>query len=176
MKTVDIVRVGFTLCLMTVPAALSGAPGVPDPAPIVSAFNETCRTGFPDLESIGQRAESQGWVRKSLRPIPERSGRKLRRAALPGFLQKDGMILILAGPYKRWARSSCLISVRAEETLDTRGLAAAVSIALGAAPATVARSRGGERMTWHVGTGMVVQASVIESGGIRIANLAVLTG
>lgn len=176
MTTVDIARIGIAVCLMTAPAALSGAQGVSDPALIVSAFNETCRSGFPDLESIGRRAESLGWFRKSLRPIPKRSVRKLRTDALPGFLQKGGMMLLLSAPYKRWTRSSCLVSVPAEETLDTRGLAAAVSIALGGAPASIAKSRSGERVTWHVGSGMVVQASVIDSGGIRIANLAVLTG
>jgi hypothetical protein len=176
MKIVDIFRIGIAVCLMAVPASPSRARGVSDPAPIVSAFNETCRRGFPDLETISQRAQSQGWIRASFRMIAHGRSRKLRSAALPHFLQKGGMILILSAPYKRWTTSSCLISVPAEETLDTRGLAAAVSIALGGAPATVAKSRGGERMTWHVGSGMVVQASVTESGGTRIANLAVLTG
>jgi len=174
MKTIDFVRFGSALCLMILPAAVAGAQSMTDPAPIVTAFNETCRRGFPNLDTIRQRAESQGWIRRSFPRFAE-DGRKLRTAALPYFLQKGGMMLVMSAPYKRRTRSSCLISVRAEGSLDNRGLAEAVSAALGVGQASVVKERGVVSATWHVNSGMVVTASVIESGGIRMANLAVLT-
>jgi D-serine deaminase-like pyridoxal phosphate-dependent protein len=73
MKTIDFVRAGSVLCLLSVPATIARAQGVSDPAPMVSAFNETCRRGFPDLETISQRAQSQGWIQRSVRLIAEKS-------------------------------------------------------------------------------------------------------
>jgi hypothetical protein len=175
MKAVHFARLSSALCLATVPAAVAGARGVSDPAPIISAFNETCRRGFPDLETIRQGAESRGWIRQSVRMIGERSDRKLRKAPLPDFFQKGDMTLILSAPYKRWTNSSCTVWVLAEKTLDTHGLAAAVSAALNGAQASLAKERGVERATWQVKPGMAVKASVIQSGGIRTANLAIIT-
>jgi hypothetical protein len=175
MKTIDFVRFGSALSLMIVPATVAGAQGVSDPAPIISAFNETCRRGFPNLETIRQRAESQGWIRRSVRMIAEESDPRFRRVAPPEFFQKGDMTLALSAPNKVWNWSSCIISVSAEKTLDTRGLAEAVSAALDGAQASVVKERGVERAIWQVKSGLVVKASVSESGRIRRANLAVLT-
>jgi hypothetical protein len=175
MKTAQFVRIGSALCLAIGPATLAGAQGFSDPAPIVDAFNETCRRGFPDLATIRQRAESQGWIRRSVRLIAERSDPKLRNVAPPEFLQKGDLTLILSGPNGLWNKTSCTISVSAGKTLDTRGLADAVSAALDGAQATVGREKGIERAMWQVRSGMVVKASVSKLGQIRQANLAVLT-
>ncbi|HLL31249.1 MAG TPA: hypothetical protein VK403_09660 [Allosphingosinicella sp.] len=175
MKTIYFFRAGGALCLLSVSATIAGAQGVSDPAPIVSAFNETCRRGFPDLETISQRAQSQGWIRRSVRLIAEESDPKLRKAAPPEFLQKDGMTLVLSAPNKVWNNFTCGISVSAENTLDTQALAQAVSAALDGAQASVAKERGAKRATWHVKSGFVVKASVSRSGRIRTANLAVQT-
>jgi hypothetical protein len=175
MKTIDFVRAGSVLCLLSVPATTAGAQGVSDPAPIVSAFNETCRRGFPDLATIRQQAESQGWVRRSARMIVEESDPRLRKAAPPEFFHKGDMMLVLSVPNKVWKNYACTISVSADSSLNTQALAQAVSAALDGAQASMAKERGGERAAWHVKSGFVVKASVSESGRLRRANLAVVT-
>jgi len=175
MKTIDFVRFGSALCLTIVPAAVAGAQGVSDPAPIISAFNETCRRGFPNLETIRQRAESLGWNRLSARLVAGASDRRLRDADIPEFFQKGDMTMVLSAPNVLSNKSSCNISVSAEKTLDTHRLAEAVSAALDGAEASVAKERGVEQATWQVKSGMVVKASVRKSGRMRMANLSVLT-
>jgi hypothetical protein len=175
MKTANFIRLSGALCLMTVPATHAWAEGVADPGSIISAFNETCRRGFPDLNGIRQRAESQGWIRRSVRLIAEESDPKLRNVAPPEFLQKGDMTLVLSSPNRVWNTSGCTISVSAGTTLDTQALAQAVSAALDGAQPSIAKERGVERATWQVKSGMVVKASVSKRGGIRTANLAVLT-
>lgn len=175
MKIADYVRLSSALCLTMVPATIAGAQGASDPAPIVSAFNETCRRGFPNLETIRQRAGSLGWIQRSARLIAGRSDPKLRNVALPDFFQKGDMTLVLFAGNALSYKTSCGISVSAEKTLDTRGLAEAVSAALDGAQASVAKERGVEQATWHLKSGVVVKASVSKSGRIRTANLAVLT-
>jgi hypothetical protein len=176
MKIAHFVRLGAALCVMTVPAAVAGAEAISDPAAIISAFNETCRRGFPDLETIRRQARSQGWVQRSARLIAEGSDPKLRSADVPDFFQKGGMTMMLAAPNRVWSKSSCIISVTAEKTLDTRTLADAVSVALDGAAPSVAKVRGGEQAIWQVRSGLVVKASVSRSGRIRTANLSVVTG
>ena len=175
MKTIDLVRLGSALGLAIAPATVAGAQTVFDPATIISAFNDTCRRGFPNLETIRQRAESLGWVRRSVRLIAERSDPRLRTVAMPEFFGRDGMMLVLATPNALTSKSSCGISVSGEKTMDTRALAAAVSAALDGAQATIAKERGVEQAVWQLKSGLVVRASVSKSGRIRTANLTVLT-
>jgi hypothetical protein len=181
MKTVDFLRLSGALCLMTVPAALTGAPWTPgpavsDPAPIVSAFNETCRRGFPDLETIRRHAESTGWIARPVELIAARTNPKLRNIALPVFLRKDDMTLVVSAPGKLYDKTSCTVAVTVEKTLDTRVLAQAVSAAFGGAPASFAKVRGLEQASWNVKSGLIVKASVSKYGRVRTANIAVVTG
>jgi hypothetical protein len=85
------------------------------------------------------------------------------------------MTLILTPPNRIWSRFACTISVPAGRTLDTAGLAKAVSAALGGAQASVAMVEGVERATWHLESGLAVKASVGKSGDMRRAHLTVLT-
>ncbi|HEX8063413.1 MAG TPA: hypothetical protein VF535_09365 [Allosphingosinicella sp.] len=176
MKTVDFVRLSSALCLTAIPATIAGAQGLSDPAPIVSAFNETCRRGFPDLETVRRHAESTGWIRRSVELIAARSNPKLRNVVLPDFLQKGDMTLVVSTPSKLYDKTSCTVAATAEKTLDTRGLAEAVSAALDGAPASFAKLRGVEQATWNVKPGLVVKASVSKSGRVRTANVAVQIG
>lgn len=170
MKTVDLVRSASALFLTAVPAAVAGAEAVLDPAPIVSAFNETCRRGFPNLETIRRRAESLGWVRRSARLIA--GGRDV---AMPDFLGKGDMMLTLSAPYALSGKSSCGIAISGKKTLETAALVEAVSSALGGAQPSFARERGAEAAIWHLKSGVVVRASVTKPGRIRTVNLVVLT-
>jgi len=176
MKTIDFVRSSSALCLMGIASTVAGAQSVSDPAPIISAFNETCRRGFPNLETIRQRAEAQGWIRRKVRLIAEASDPKLRTVAVPDFLQKGDMMLVLSAPNALLGKSSCTIAVPGQKTLDTQALAEAVSAALDGAQATVAKVRGVDQATWRVKSGLVVKASVSKSGRVRTANLSVATG
>lgn len=188
MKTVDFLRLSTALCLVTVPAAVAGAQdvsdpatvtgsqGISDPASIISAFNETCRRGFPDLETIRRHAESTGWSRRSVELLAARSNPKLRNVALPVFLRKGDMTLVVSAPGKLYDKTSCTVAVSAEKTLDTRRLAEAVSAALGGAPPSFAKVRGMEQATWQVKSGLVVRASVSRYGRVRTANVGVQIG
>jgi len=170
MKTIDLVRSASALVLAAVPAAVAGAEAVPDPAPIISAFNETCRRGFPNLETVRQRAESLGWIRRSARLIAGERG-----VAMPDFFGKGDMMLTLSGPNAINGKSSCGIAVSGKKTLETAALAEAVSAALGGAQPVFAKERGAEQAIWHLKTGVVVRASVSKPGRIRTVNLVVLT-
>ncbi|HYW14813.1 MAG TPA: hypothetical protein VE891_01485 [Allosphingosinicella sp.] len=175
MKIIDFVRSSSALALMAVPATMAGAQSVFDPAPIISAFNETCRRGFPNLGTIGRHAESQGWIRRSARLIAERSDPKLRTVAMPDFFGKGDMMLMLDSPNALTSRTSCGIAVSGQKTLDIGAFAEAVSVALDGAQPTLTKKRGLEQATWQVKSGMVVQASVMKSGRIRTLNLVVQT-
>ena len=175
MKTIDLVRFSSALCLMIVPATVAGAQGVSDPAPIISAFNETCRRGFPNLETIRQRAESLGWIRRSARLISEASDPRLRTVAMPDFFGKGDMMLMLSAPNALTNKSSCGISISAGKAMDIGAFAAAVSAALDGAQASVGKEKGVDQATWQLRSGLVVRASVSKSGRTRTANLVVLT-
>lgn len=175
MKTVDLVRFSTALGLMTVPAAVSGARIVSDPAPIVSAFNETCRRGFPNLETIRRQAESVGWVRRSIRLVGEPSDSRSRSVAMPEVFGKGDMILFLSAPNALDSKSSCTIAVSGEKMLDVSTLAQAVSAALGGAEATVAKIGSAEQTIWRLKPGIEVRASISKSGRTRTANLVVMT-
>jgi hypothetical protein len=169
MKTIDLVRSASALCLIAVPAAVAGAEAVPDPAPIIAAFNETCRRGFPNLETVRQRAESAGWVRRSARLIAGDGN------AMPDFFGKGDMMLALSAPNALNGKSSCGIAISGKKTLETVALAEAVSVALDGAQPSFAKERGAEQATWHLKSGIVVRASVSKPGRIRTVNLVVLT-
>jgi hypothetical protein len=173
MKIIDFVRCS-ALCLALVPATGARAQST-DPDAIVAAFNETCRRGFPDLDTVRQRAESAGWVRRSARMIPEGTDRRLRNAAMPEFFGKGGLMLTLFSADGTSARSSCGIAVSDKLTMDTSALAAAVSAALEGAQATFTKERGAEQATWQLKSGLVVRASVSKPGRLRTVNLVVLT-
>jgi hypothetical protein len=170
MKTIDFVRIGSALCLAMLPAAAAGAQSVSDPAPIIAAFNETCRRGFPNLETVRQRAESLGWIKRSARLIAGGSG-----FAMPDFFGKGDMMLMLSAPNALNGKSSCGIAVSGKMTLETVALAEAVSAALDGAQPSFAKERGAEQAIWHLKSGVVVRASVTKPGRIRTVNLVVLT-
>jgi len=175
MKTIDLVRISCALCLAIVPATVAGAQGASDPATIISAFNETCRRGFPNLETVRQQAESVGWIRRSARMIAEGTHPRLRSAAMPEFFGKGDMMLALFSPDGLSGKSSCGIAVSGKQTMDTRTLAAAVSAALDGAQATIVKEKGAEQATWQLKSGLVVRASVSKPGRLRTVNLVVLT-
>jgi hypothetical protein len=175
MKTIDLVRFSAALGLAIFPAAVAGAQSASDPAAVISAFNETCRRGFPNLDTIRQRAESVGWVRRSARMIAEGTHPSLRNAAMPEFFGKGDMMLSLFSPGGLSGRSSCGIAVSGKQTMDTRTLAAAVSTALDGAQATIVKEKGEEQATWRLKSGVVVRASVSKPGRLRTVNLTVLT-
>jgi hypothetical protein len=180
MKVVDFMRLSSALCLVVVPAAVpaavAGAQPTSDPAPLVSAFNETCRRGFPDLETIRLHAESTGWIPRKVELLAARTNPKLRNVALPNFLQKGDLTLVVSAPGKLYDKTSCTVAVTVQKTLDTRTLAEAVSAALNGAPANFAKVRGEEQATWQVKPGVFVKASVSRYGRIRTANVAVVIG
>ena len=176
MNTIDLVRAATALGMAIVPATVAGAQAASDPAPIVAAFNETCRRGFPNLEAVRQQAEAQGWVRRSARVIAEGTDARLRTAAMPEFFGKGDMMLILATPNALSNKSSCGIALSAKQTMDTPALAAAVSIAFEGAAATIVKERGAEQATWTLPSGVVVKASVSKPGRLRTINLTVFTG
>ncbi|HEY0131918.1 MAG TPA: hypothetical protein VGB57_10985 [Allosphingosinicella sp.] len=175
MKIVDLVRSSSALCLMTVPATVAIAQSASDPAPVIEAFNETCRRGFPNLETVRLRAESQGWIRRSARMIAEGTDPRLRNVAMPEIYGKGDMMLVLSTPNALSGKSSCGISASGKKTMDTATLAAAVSAALDGAQASIGKERGVEAATWHLQSGLVVRASVSKPGRIRTVNLTVLT-
>ncbi|HEX8482835.1 MAG TPA: hypothetical protein VF650_13115 [Allosphingosinicella sp.] len=175
MKTADVVRFSSALCLTLAPVAGAGAQVVSEPAPIIGAFNETCRRGFPDLATVREQAESVGWAELSGQMVVSFDDPRLGRADLPQLLFKGDMTLIMSAQNAAPIRSTCAISVSAGQTLDTAGLARAVSAALGGAEASIAMERGVEQASWRLASGLVVKASVGKSGDARRAHLTVLT-
>jgi hypothetical protein len=175
MKSIYFVRVASALMLAIGSATVAGAQSASDPATIISAFNETCRQGFPNLEPVRQRAEATGWVRRSARMITEGTHPKLRTVAMPEFFGKGDMMLALATANAVSGKSSCGIAVSGKQTMDTRTLAAAVSAALDGGQATFVKERGEEQATWTLASGLVVKASVSKPGRLRTVNLVVLT-
>lgn len=175
MKTIDLVRFSSALCLAVVPATVAGAQSASDPATLISAFNETCRRGFPNLETIRRQAESAGWIRRSARMIVEGTHPTLRNVAMPEFFGKGDMMLSLASPNAVSTKSSCGIAVSGKQTMETRTLAAAVSAALDGAQATIVKEKGEEQATWQLKSGLVVRASVSKPGRLRTVNLVVLS-
>ncbi|HEX8380938.1 MAG TPA: hypothetical protein VF619_10365 [Allosphingosinicella sp.] len=175
MKNADFVRFSSAICLMFASATLAGAQELSNPGPIVAAFNETCRRGFPDVAMVREQAEARGWAELSGQMVVSFSNPRLGAADLPQVLFKGDMTLIMTAHSPVRRRSTCAISVPAEQTLDTGGLARAVSAALGGAEASMEMERGVEQASWQLKSGLVVKASVGKSGDKRRAHLTVLT-
>ena len=147
-------------------AAASAVPAPPAPAaaqagePLVSAFNDTCRRGFPSIETIRRHAAAQGWIERSARLIPEASDPRLQDMPQPHFLQKGDMMLILSAPNAVSRSHTCSVALSVGKELDTAGLAGLVSQALGAAPAAMTKVRGAERAQWQPAPTFFVEAGV----------------
>lgn len=163
-------------------AAASAVPAPPVPAPaasragepLVSAFNDTCRRGFPKIETIRRHAAAQGWIERTARLIPEASDPRLRDMPQPHFLQKGDMMLILSAPNEVSRSHTCSVTLSVGKELDTSALAGLVSQALGSAPAAMTKVRGAERAQWQPAPSLLVEAGVSKKP-TRSATIAVRT-
>jgi hypothetical protein len=155
-------------------SAVPAAAAAQEAEPLVSAFNETCRRGFPDVETIARHAAAQGWVERASRLIAEGTDPKVRNIAPPRFLQKGEMMLILSSPNRLSARHICSVHLGVGKTLDTAALAALVSAALGAGQPAMKKVDGVDQAEWQPAPAFLVSASVRKKPA-RSATIAVRT-
>ncbi len=149
-------------------------PSVPET--VAGAFNETCRRGFPNLDTIARHAAATGWIERRSRLVAEASDPRARNMAPPRFLQKDGFTLILMAPSVLSPGRSCSVSLRVGKDVDTARLAGAVSATLGAGPPTMVKVRKAEQAQWRPSPALVVHASVGSGGAVRTADISVRSG
>ena len=139
------------------------------PPPLVEAFAETCRRGFPDLATVRQSALTAGWVERAVRPIG--GSEEFQAAVPPVVLQKGPWTLFLTAPPSTGRLQSCQVVGTVEGDLAIGPLASAASLALGVGPAQFIRSSGADLARWRSDPSMLVQASV--SRAPRSASLQV---
>jgi len=147
------------------------------PGPIVEAFNETCRRGFPSFETIRANALAQGWAETAVRMIvPPRGSRNF---APPLVLRKGDVSLFMLTPAPGVAAAqACQVAVSMDgrsglEPPAIATFAASVSAALGAGDPEFSRDRQSERARWRVAGGYIVEAVVQNRGPGRMASLIV---
>lgn len=99
----------------TAPAASSPEP---DPQTYMQAFNDTCRRGFPDLDTIAANATAQGWQLSEMRMISGPS--KTLPETLPRAYHKGGLMLFLTLPTGGTSQQVCQISGSAQTKLKAR--------------------------------------------------------
>ncbi|HET9428924.1 MAG TPA: hypothetical protein VFO69_11250 [Allosphingosinicella sp.] len=151
-------------CLACVPPTVAVAMQAAAPQPLVEAFAETCRRGFPDLQLVRQSALAAGWVEQA--GSPEASG-----AVAPATFQKGPWTLFLSAPEAPGGSQSCRVAGTVEGDVAIGPLASAASVALGVGPAQFSRSSGAELARWRSDPSVLVQASV--SRAPRSASLQV---
>lgn len=139
------------------------------PPPLVEAFAETCRRGFPDLQTVRQSALTAGWVERAVRPTG--GSEEFQNAVPPVVLQKGPWTLFLTAPASTGRLQSCQVVGTVEGDLAIGPLASAASLALGVGPAQFSRSSGADLARWRSDPSMLVQASV--SRAPRSASLQV---
>lgn len=142
------------------------------PSRLVEAFNETCRRGFPDFETIRARALADGWVEASVRSLaPPGRGPAI---VPPQMLRKDELMLVLMSPNPSIGMAhSCQVSASGGEPGALAPLAAAVQETLGAGAPEMLRDRGSERARWRLVQGFTVHASIGVHGRTRTASIVV---
>jgi hypothetical protein len=155
-------------------SAVPAAAAAQEAEPLVAAFNDTCRRGFPDVETIRRNAAAQGWIERASRLIAEGTDPKVRDIAPPRFLEKGEMMLILSSPNRHSARHICSVHLGVGKTLDTAALAAMVSTALGAGKPAMKKVDGVDRAEWRPAPAFLVSASVAKKP-VRSATVSVRT-
>jgi len=166
-------RYALGLLALAGAGAASAEPVAPER--IVEAFNETCRRGFPDFETIRANALATGWAETAVRVIvPPRD----RRNFAPLVLRKGDVSLFMMTPAPGVAAAqACQVAIsftgrEGVESPPIATFATAVSAALGAGEPEMSRDRQSERARWRVAGGWVVDAIVQHRPG-RMASLIV---
>ena len=158
---------GATILACVVTPNLAPAMQTASPPPLVDAFAETCRRGFPDLQIVRQSALAAGWVEAS----PEAVASEAQGTAPLSLFRKGPWTLFLTGPGPDGSSQSCRVAGTVEGDLPIGQLASAASLALGVGQAQFSRSSGAELARWRSDPSTLVQASV--SRGPRSASLQV---
>lgn len=166
------IRIAAPLLMLGFAITGANAAEADEPSALVSAFNDTCRRGFPDLGAIKTFALAHGWKAQKSRLISA-TGPETQNSVLPDTLQKGELTLILATANPIGMKHSCQISSRAGESVSTAQLAQGMSVALKAGNPDYKKIRGAVLATWRVQSDMLVQASVNTQGPVRSASLQV---
>jgi hypothetical protein len=162
--------------LLGLAVLLAGAdsPKAVEPITLINMFNQTCRTGFPDVAGIKSRAVRDGWISREAHLIQAQSDPKLRNAEIPQFLQKDGLTLILTSRSGPSSKLSCQISGPVAKSLDLHGFASIVSPQFSSGEPTYVKLGGQDLARWNPTPNITVQASVNHKAGVHSASLLAL--
>ena len=163
-------RIALTAAALAGAGAAAAEPVAP--SLLVEAFNQTCRRGFPDLETIKAQALANGWTESGVRSLaPPGRGPVI---VPPQALRKGELTLFLMSPNPsiRMAQS-CQVSASGGDAGALAPLAAAVQETLGAGAPEMLRERGTERARWRLVQGFTVHASIGVHGRTRTASIVV---
>jgi len=169
-----------TLLLAALASAGPGAAETIEPSHLVQAFDETCRLGFPNLQTVRASAVANGWAESQLRVIAAPRGRDV---APPQALRKGRFSLLMAAGPRSGMPQSCHVfaigiqgRTRGSETIalpELAPLAAALAASLGLGEPAVASSRDADQAQWRLAQGYILTASVQSRGPGRSASIAV---
>lgn len=143
------------LCTSVVAAA---DPVEPAPAAYAQAFNETCRSGFPDLDAIAKVAAARGWTERSVSSVAMIGS---NRIALPHSFSKDGLMLFLTRGATAFS-VVCQVTGTAETRFSGSDVASLVGPGLNAGNGSPGRGddKKDELTVWDLGQGVSVEAGV----------------
>lgn len=130
---------------------------VADPAAYIAAFNDVCRTNFPDLDAVARDAVAKGWQSSRMRLI-EGSADLLKN--LPQAFHKDGMMLFLSRPEGGDFSEICEISGSEATKLTGADIAAMMSPSLDAAAPVVSKGADHDTVRWTTAPGISVNAGI----------------
>ncbi|WP_076068722.1 hypothetical protein [Sphingomonas montana] len=145
-----------------------------EPAVYLQAFNETCRRGFPDLDTIARNALAHGWIEGSMRPVD--GAADIFSAGRSRLLHRGGMLLFLTSPGNGPFGTICQITGGSGTRLSGRDVAAVMTPSLRAGDPTPGpgNPKADDYSVWTVAPGMTVQAGVsVYRGKVRSLSMAV---
>ncbi|MDZ7283364.1 hypothetical protein KV697_06515 [Sphingomonas sanguinis] len=128
-----------------------------DPETYISAFNDVCRTHFPDLDAVARDAVAKGWQSSKMRLI---EGATDLPKNLPQAFHKDSMMLFLTRPESGDFSEVCQISGSEATKLTGADIAAMMAPSVDAAASMVDKGADHETTTWRTGPGISVQAGI----------------
>jgi hypothetical protein len=128
----------------------------------VTAFQESCLNGLPDLNSRARNAGSRGWVETSIRPIGPVPAQLA--GSLPRVFRRNGMMLFLTAPSGGEFAQVCQIASEGGTKLSAADIIAAAAPIVGDATAVMEKRSGDEGARWMIAPKRDVFAGV---GGPR---------
>ena len=150
-------------------AAIIAAPvaaadkAIADPVAHLQAFNETCRSHFPNFEAIAADAVAHGWKESTIRAV----GGGALPPGMPRAFYKGEYMLFLIRPEGKAFTQVCQVAGNATTKLTAADVAAVVSPSLNAGVPVFEQDKGRDVAIWRIAPDTSISAGISIYGKVR---------